>query len=155
VSVGPGSSVFVAVYERTYGPLVRTATAIVGTRSVAEEVVQDAFAAMWRHHEQVANLEAYVRRAVVNGCRSHLRRHSVRLETSGVMPEIPVDDEHHDLVASIRRLKFRQRAVLVMRYYDGLSDGAIAEALAMRPSTVRSTAARALRALKEVLADDE
>jgi RNA polymerase sigma factor (sigma-70 family) len=79
----------------------------------------------------------------------------VRREVGGWTPEPAVTDTHHELTASIARLGFRKRAVLVLRFYDGLPDDEIAAALGMRAATVRSTVARALRELREVLGDDD
>ena len=146
------TTTFGAFYGSTYPQFVRVATAIVGDRGIAEEVVQDAFAATWRLRASVADLAPYVRRAVVNGCRSHLRR---RRDVTGFVVELGTDDVHPELVASIKRLKFQHRAVLVLRYYDGLADEDIARALGIRQATVRSTASRALAALREVLRDDD
>jgi RNA polymerase sigma-70 factor (sigma-E family) len=149
------SAPFVAVYEAAYPRLVRIATAIIGDRGLAEEIVQDAFAATWRQRVHVGDLDAYVRRATINGCRSHMRRHRVRRERTGFVPEVSVADVYPELVASIARLGFRQRTVIILRYYDGLSDDTIAAALGVRPATVRSTAARALQELREVLTNDD
>ena len=143
---------FGAFYEASYPQFVRVATAIVGDRGIAEEVVQDAFAATWRRREAVDDLAPYVRRAVVNGCRSYMRR---RRAITGAVPDSYSSDVHPELLDSLRRLSFRRRAVLVLRYYDGLADDEIAASLGVRRTTVRSTARRALRELKEVLGDDE
>jgi RNA polymerase sigma-70 factor (sigma-E family) len=144
------TTAFGAFYESSYPQLVRVATAIVGDRRVAEEIVQDAFAATWPRRDSVIDLAPYLRRAVVNGCRSHLRR---RRDFPGRVPDIAEVDVHPELVASLKRLNFQQRSVLVLRYYEDLADDEIGRALGIRPNTVRSTASRALAALREVLRD--
>jgi RNA polymerase sigma factor (sigma-70 family) len=100
--------------------------------------------------------DAYIRKMIVNEYLTW-RRRSWRLVLSGVGPAIedrPAPDpatryaEREAIVAELAKLPRRQRAVMVLRYYEGLSDQEIAEVLGCRPGTVRGYASRALAALR-------
>jgi DNA-directed RNA polymerase specialized sigma24 family protein len=109
--------------------VLRFAGVLTGDRGLAEDVVQDVLiraSSRWQAIAQLDRPEAYVRKMVVNEILSW-RRRSWRL-----VPKLPR----------------RQRAVLVLRYYEGLSDLDIAAVLGCRPGTVRGYASRALAALR-------
>ena len=96
--------------------------------------------------------DAYLRTSVVNGCAGILRRRTIeqryrasRLEVAD--SEIP--ERLIDLRAALDRLTARQRLVVVLRYFVDLRDEEIAEALGVRPGTVRSLAHRAIAALRK------
>lgn len=132
-------------------PMVRLATLLVGSPAIAEEVVQDAFAAMSERWDTVDRPDAYLRRSVINGCAGVLRRRTIeqryrdsRLEVAD--DEIP--EQLIDLRTAVDRLTDRQRLVVVLRYFADLRDEEIAEALGVRPGTVRSLAHRAIAALR-------
>jgi RNA polymerase sigma factor (sigma-70 family) len=97
---------------------------------------------------------------VLNGCRSALRRQTVRralvtFQRPAVSAEATVlsGEERQQVMQAVRRLPGRQREVLVLRFYLDLPDEEIARVMGIRPGTVRSAAARGLatlgRALKE------
>jgi RNA polymerase sigma-70 factor (sigma-E family) len=144
------------VYAALWPRLVRTAYAVSGDLGVAEDAVQTAFAKAYRSWRRISRLEApeaYLRRMVVNEVlndpRKARRRHEI---TSDEPPDRPavVDDGHHDdeMWRAISTLPPRQRAVLVLRYYEDLSEHQIAEALGCRPGTVKSQASAALATLR-------
>lgn len=101
----------------------------------------------------------YLRTSVVNGARSKLRRR--RTARAYVPPhEVPRDatsegallaEEHREVLAALRELAPRQREVLVLRYWSGLSEAEIAEALDISRGAVKSTASRALDALEKTM----
>jgi RNA polymerase sigma factor (sigma-70 family) len=97
--------------------------------------------------------QAYVRQIVVNTCRSGAR------VSVGDMPELvqqPATDavDDRELVRqALDRLPSRQREVLLLRYFEDLSEAEIATRLGCAPGTVKSSAARALRALRDMLPD--
>jgi RNA polymerase sigma factor (sigma-70 family) len=100
--------------------------------------------------------EFYVRKMIVNEFLS-ARRRSWRLVPAGsgvdvdrrVAPDHAASHADRDaLLAELGKLPAQQRAVLVLRYYEGHSDGRIAELLGVGPSTVRSYASRALATLR-------
>jgi RNA polymerase sigma-70 factor (sigma-E family) len=142
--------------------LLRLAVLLIGDRATAEDVVQDAFAGLhsrWAELHDVASALAYVRGSVVNGCRMVLRRRSL-MRRIGILGDPPiwsaesaalVREDHREVIEALQRLALRRREVLVLRYYLDLSDAEIAEIMGVSQSTVRSTAARALGALGELL----
>jgi len=152
----------VALYRVHRLPLLRLAVLLTDDRSVAEDVVQDAFVALQRRWSAVdpAAAAGYLRTSVVNGARSVHRRRLVarRYAWVGDLGEGPpadlaalLADEHREVVEALRRLPRRQREVLVLRYWSELSEAEIAEALGVARGTVKSSASRGLAALNEQL----
>ena len=137
-----------ACYTANRLHLVRVAYLITGNRHVAEEIVQDAFLATLRSWTRVRQVKPYVRAAVVNGSRSWLRRRRLERGHAHERPEASVSspDELSDVLG---RLMPRQRAAVVLRYYEGLADAEIAELLGCRAATVRTVIHRALGALRK------
>ncbi|WP_425588292.1 RNA polymerase sigma factor [Streptomyces tremellae] len=148
-----------ALYHHRRLHLVRLALLLVDDLPTAEDVVQDAFAALYRRHgDRLAELddpEAYVRRSVVNGARSVLRRRrTVRAyvpERAGHAPppdeDVLLREEHREVLGALRLLTPRQREVLVLRYWSNLTEAQIADTLGLSRGAVKSTASRALDAL--------
>ncbi|WP_433547772.1 RNA polymerase sigma factor [Streptomyces sp. CA-294286] len=143
--------------------MVRLALFLVDDLHTAEDVVQDAFAAVCRTHGTgLAGLQdpgAYLHTAVVNAARSVLRRRRTARayapphETAGP----PVDEglllaeEHRQVLDALARLTHRQREVLVLRYWSELTEAQIAQTLGLSRGTVKSTASRALDTLEKKL----
>jgi len=127
--------------------LVRLAYLLTSDRFVAEELVQDAFAASERVWATVQDPRSYLRSAVVNRCRSWLRR--ARLERSR-QPERAASVELHadEMWDALGRLSPRRRAAIVLRFYEDLPDDEIARLLGCRPATVRTVVHRALADLR-------
>lgn len=140
------------LYRSQYQRLVRLAFLLTGSNAMAEEIVQDAFIKVRGRLSQVEHPAAYLRVAVVNGSRNHHRRVTVerRLGRAASGPAT-VDDSVEELGDALGRLPERQRAVLVLRYYLGMSEADIAAALGCRPGTVKSLAHRGITALREVI----
>ncbi|ARQ69474.1 RNA polymerase sigma factor [Streptomyces marincola] len=151
------------LYHHSRLDLVRLALFLVDDVPTAEDVVQDAFAALLRRHgpelDAVDAPEAYLRTSVVNAARSVLRR---RRTVRAHVPERPghgpsadeyvlLREEHRTVLHALRRLTRRQREVLVLRYWSGLTEIQIADTLGLSPGTVKSTASRALTALRRHL----
>ena len=134
-------------------PMVRLAALLVGSRAVAEEVVQDAFASVSERWDGLDRPGGYLRTAVVNGCAQVLRRRSVEDRHRPVPVEIPdeIPERLIELRAALDRLTDRQRIVMVLRYFVVVPDDEIARTLDVRPSTVRSLARRALAVLRKEL----
>lgn len=143
--------------------LVRLGAFILGDRPAAEDVVQDVFLRMYQREDRLADLAdplAYLRGAVVNGCRSVLRRRVlIRRHASHDEPYPPLSaeeaallsEDRRQVLAALAKLPARRREVLVLRYYAGLSEAEIATTLGISTGTVKSTAARGLAALARVL----
>ncbi|GAB1644156.1 SigE family RNA polymerase sigma factor [Krasilnikovia sp. MM14-A1259] len=138
--------------------LLRLAYVLTSDTHLAEDVTQMALANVYRHWARVQaarDPDAYVRRVLVNAHLGWHRRRSaterpVAQITGGPVVADPADDvaardRMHRLLAG---LPPRARTVLVLRYYLDLDDAGIAEAMGISASTVRSTAARALAALR-------
>ena len=141
---------FIDLYRTRYLPMVRLAFLLTGSNPLAEEVVQDAFVRVRGALERVDNPAAYLRTTVVNGC-ANLRRRQAVERRHLFHPIVGAEAEGDHLLDALARLPERQRAVLVLRYYEGMSEREIATALACRPGTVKSTAARALAELRKVI----
>ncbi|WP_405925688.1 SigE family RNA polymerase sigma factor [Streptomyces sp. NBC_00035] len=160
---GPDEPGIDEIYSHRRLDLVRLAVLLVDDLPTAEDVVQDVFAALYRRYGQrlagLDNPDAYLRTSVVNTSRSVLRRRrTVRAhvpEREGHAPsaEEPVllREEHGEVIAALHRLTRRQREVLVLRYWSHLSEAQIADTLGLSRGTVKSTASRALAALRRQL----
>jgi RNA polymerase sigma-70 factor (sigma-E family) len=144
--------------------LVRLAILLVDEPTTAEDVVQEAFAGLHRHWSGLRDEYAalgYLRTAVVNGSRSVLRRrrtarayvppHAVNARSAESMAILST--EHQAVVEALSSLPPRQREVLVLRYYGGMSEAEIAESAGISRGAVKSTASRALATVAKVIAD--
>lgn len=168
----------VALYREHYAGLCRLAAMLLGDATAAEEVVQEAFLrtfAGWRRIRQPDRARWYLRAAVVNLCRSRARRRVS--EDRGNRQAVTGDPEgpgvfagpHGDgatvaaatehvgdavtVLAAVRALPPRQRAAVVLRYYEDLSEADIAATLGCAPGTVKSQLAKARAALQRSLDD--
>ncbi|MFC7591660.1 SigE family RNA polymerase sigma factor [Nonomuraea antimicrobica] len=154
-----------SIFAEHHVGLVRLALIMVGDQASAEDVVQEAFArahAGWGKIRDADKALAYVRSAVLNGCRSVLRRRAMVFRRA-VPYEPPVwsaesaallGEERREVLLALHRLPRRQREALTLRYYFDLSDQEIAEAMRVGASTVRSTITRGLAALGRMLGED-
>jgi len=136
--------------------LVRLAFGLTGDRWMAEDIAQTALAkayVAWRRVSRADDPDAYLRRILVNTSNRRFRRRRVT-EQPGDPPETAVDgpaelvSERAALLAALRQLPPRQRAVVVLRYWEDLTDAQIAAALGCSPGTVRSQLSRALAKLR-------
>ncbi|MEU6818087.1 SigE family RNA polymerase sigma factor [Streptomyces sp. NPDC046860] len=146
--------------------MVRLAAFLVDDLPTAEDVVQDAFAAVCRRHgerlDDLQDAHAYLHTAVVNAARSVLRRRRTARayvpphQGPGAAVDEPLllAEEHRQVIDALARLSGRQREVLVLRYWSDLSEAQIAETLGVSRGTVKSTASRALAALEKLLEGD-
>jgi RNA polymerase sigma factor (sigma-70 family) len=135
-------------YQRDYGALTRVAFVLLGSRHEAEEVVQEAFIALRPRWAEVANPGGYLRQSVVNGAYGVLRRRAV---AERHIVDAPPDGQPEQLVELrdlVLTLPWRQRAAIVLRYVDDLTDDDIAAALGCRRATVRSLVARGLASIR-------
>jgi RNA polymerase sigma-70 factor (sigma-E family) len=142
----------------------RTAYLLSGDWHRADDLAQTAFVALhrqWRKIRDRGALDAYVRRTLVRAMIDETRRPWRRERFVAELPEVTQPDaEIGDTVATrsalldgLRRVPPRQRAVLVLRFLDGLDVAATAEALKCSEGTVKSQTARGLSTLREVLGD--
>lgn len=134
------------------GPaLWRTAYLLTGDRQLAEDLVQLALDKTWKRFERVDSYEAYVRRTMLHAQhRAWRRRWRGEVSTADLpdtaAPAAAVPDP--DLMAALARLPERQRAVVVLRYFDGLTEAETATALGLAVGTVKAHHSRALAALR-------
>lgn len=139
------------LYRREYDPMVRLARGLVDTTEFAEEVVQEAFAKVLDRWDRLNHPGAYLRTAVVNGARSELRKREVRRRI-GLRPFIPPQPEEQDyLLDALDQLSPRQRTVLVLKFYADMTEKEIAQAMGVRPGTVKSATSRGLAELRKVV----
>ncbi len=139
--------------------LLRTASLLCGARSDAEDILQTALEKAYRHWGRLsadADPEPYVRRILVNLTVSRARRWRVLREVQMPSPpEVPSASETANvelrgvLIDELRRLGPRQRAVLVLRYWEDMSEADTAKMLGCSVGTVKSQAARGLARLRE------
>jgi len=153
-----------ALYQHHAVGLIRLAYLMLGDRAGAEDAVQDAFCGLYRHWDRLADRDralAYVRSSVLNGCRSALRRRTTgrRLLTAYQPPTASAEaavlglEERQEVMRAVQRLPGRQREALVLRFYLDLPEREIARLMGLRPSSVRSATARALKALGHALGE--
>jgi RNA polymerase sigma-70 factor (sigma-E family) len=143
--------------------LHRTAYLLCGDWHLAQDLVQETLARTflnWGRVESARSPDAYVWRILLNQVKSRGRRRSGK--------ESPVEDPEHspipdgaqdradraELMAAIKRLPSRQRAALVFRYFEQLSEAETAEALGCSVGNVKSQTSRALRSLRHIITSE-
>ena len=157
---------FVADMFRAEGTsLVRLARLFVDDRNAAEDLVQEAFirlARSARRIEDPARAPAYLRSIVLNLARDHNRRGLVSLRhrspvgdaNAGADDELAVREDQRQVLDALRDLPARQRACLVLRYYDELGIDDIATTLGVSRNSVKTHLRRGLAALEARLTAD-
>jgi RNA polymerase sigma-70 factor (sigma-E family) len=142
--------------------LLRTAYLIVWEEAEAEDLVQECLLKVARRWPRIRRMEqprAYARRILVNlavdGSRGRARRRSeldagASTSPSAIDPLLAVDTRA-ELLQMLGQLPARQRAVLVLRYFNDLTETQVAEVLGCSPGTVKSSASRGLARLREAL----
>ena len=151
-----GFTQFVEVRQRG---LLRTAWLLTGDWALAEDLAQTALARSWPRWERIRRRddpEIYVRRVMVNTWASWSRRRWRGERPSGTVPDgqgpgdmAPEVAVRMAVRAALGSLTARQRAVLVLRVFDDLSEAQVAQVLGCAVGTVKSTMARALARLRE------
>lgn len=153
-----------ALFDRHYAPMCRLAYVILGDAQLAEEIVMDSLVKMftgWGRIRDLDNVEAYLRRAVVNMCRSKIRRKVIEARVNATVHHrderrVPDwDPERHEtnrlVWQAVRSLPERQRACVVLRYFEDLPEAEIAEALDCSTGTVKSQLFKARAKLERSL----
>jgi len=155
--------------ESRAAALHRSAYLLCGDWHLAQDLVQEALAKAYRHWGRIVRAdspEAYVRRMVVNEANRHWRRHSHRESLADTRHDRPVPDgvtpdASDDIVRqagifqALLALPARQRATVVLRYLDGLTERETAAALNCSEGTVKSQTSRALATLKSYLTRED
>jgi RNA polymerase sigma-70 factor (sigma-E family) len=140
--------------------LARTAYLIVGDEHRAEDVLQTALAetyVRWRHIRRPEAAEAYVRKAIVTTNAAWWRRRASRELVHDTLPEGINSDradelaDRHTMLPMLRQLSPRQRAVIVLRFFDDLSEADTAELLGCSVGSVKQHTARGLDRLRGLM----
>lgn len=163
MSTAPSFEEFVAARGRA---LWRSAWLLTGDAHLAEDLVQTALVKVWRRWDSVSgapgSLDAYVRRALVTTYTDWWRRRWTAEVPTGRLPDDTASGrdltlERRDVLAALALLPRGQRAVIVLRFFDDLTEAQTAAALGISIGTVKSQAARALRTLRAspILEGDE
>lgn len=142
--------------------LVRTAYLLTGDTQIAEDLVQNALASLlasWRRLPDVNNMDAYVYTALVNARRRWWRRRWHGEIPTERLPDVAAAEDHtarferhEDMLAVLGTLPNRQRQVLVLRYFEDLTEAQTAQILRCSIGTVKSQAARGLAKMRTALA---
>lgn len=158
------------LYHAHWHRLVRLAWLLLRDQRSAEDVVQDAFVAThrsWASIRDGGRVVGYLQTAVVNGCRS-VQRHNVVVDRQNARDAAAADApgrnalgsaethvlegaERDTVIDALRTLPTRQREVLVLRYYGGLSEAQIAHSLEISPGAVKTHAHRGLTTLRHAI----
>jgi RNA polymerase sigma-70 factor (sigma-E family) len=140
--------------------LFRTAYLLVGDHSLAEDLVQTAMVKTYTAWSSVRDLHAapgFARTTLVNTAASWFRKRSWRNEVpTDTVPEDHLETDHSlrpTVLDALARLPPRQRAVVVLRYYDDYSVADTARALSVSEGTVKSQTSKALETLRRLLGE--
>jgi RNA polymerase sigma-70 factor (sigma-E family) len=140
--------------------LLGTAYLLTGDRGLAEDLLQATLLQVYRHWSRIVaagDPERYVRRVLANQRISWWRRRRVSESATDALPEQPVPDaaaglaERDEMWRALQHLPARVRAVLVLRYWEDLSEAETARVLGCSVGTVKSQSSRGIRRLREVL----
>lgn len=150
------------LFDENYAGLRKLAFALVGDAGAAEDVAQEAFVrlyASWRRLDRIDHPPSFLRRIVVNECRSRGRRMAVRERVDPLLRgpssvEQPDVALQLDVWTALASLPHRQRMCVVLRYLEDLADGDIAELMGCSVGTVKSQLHKARRVLAPLLRDE-
>jgi RNA polymerase sigma-70 factor (sigma-E family) len=151
---------FAEFAEARGATLFRTAYLMVGDHQLAQDLVQEALVKTllaWPRLSDRGNLDAYVRRIIVTTCISWRRRRAFHERPLQALPEQegldPADSvvTHDAVVVALAALPPRQRAAIVLRYYQDLTEAQAAEAMGCSVGAVKSQVSVGLRRLRDTL----
>ena len=155
-----------ALYQAHALGLVRLAVLMVGDQPTAEDVVQDAFLALYRRWAALKDTDralSYVRASVLNGCRMV---HRAKSRHDGIALSAPqaiesaeatalLGEASREVLAALRRLPARQREAVVLRYYLDMTEEEAAQAMRVSRGTVKSATSRGRAALARLLKEEQ
>lgn len=161
VRAGVDERSFATVFDAHQRQAVRLAYLLCGDHHQAEDIVADAFVKVWKQWSKgrVDNVGAYLRRAVVNETNSKLRRRylergEAQRRTGDDRGVRRIDDDAADrdqMYQALLRLPQKQRAAIILRYYEDLTEAETAEALGVSLGTVKSNVSRGMDRLRQLL----
>jgi RNA polymerase sigma-70 factor (sigma-E family) len=156
-----------ALFEAHALGLVKLAKVMLGDQSIAEDVVQDAFAGIYRRWSSLQDRDkalGYLRNSVLNGCRTAHRSRTRRDRALLLVPDAGgivsaeesalVGEANREVLAALRTLPARQREAVVLRHYLGLSEEQAAQAMNVSKGTIKSATSRGLSNLARILKED-
>jgi len=156
-----------ALFEAHALGLVKLAKVMLGDQSIAEDVVQDAFAGVYRRWASLQDRDkalGYLRNSVLNGCRtahrSRTRRDRALLLAADVHGIVSAEESalvgeaNREVLAALRALPARQREAVVLRHYLGLTEEQAAQAMKVARGTVKSATSRGLSTLARILKEE-
>lgn len=152
---------FTAFVDARGSDLLRTAVLLTGSRHAGEDLLQVVLVKAVRRWPSITgDPAAYLRRVLATTAVDQSRRRRWREVSRSDVPEVATRDtevveDRDQVLRALRHLPPRQRAVLVLRYYADLSEVETASQLGMSVGTVKSTASRAIAALRTTLPDRE
>jgi RNA polymerase sigma-70 factor (sigma-E family) len=154
----------VGLFAQHYGGLCRLATLLIGDAAAAEEIVSEAFLrtfAGWWRIRRPEQAQWYLRRTVVNLCRSRQRRGRVEDRSNRITwaaereaTEPGPGDEARSVLDAVAALPRRQREAVVLRYYEDLTEAEVAAALGCSLGTAKSQLSKARQSLGRQLAPE-
>jgi len=150
------------LFDLYYTRMLRVAVVLVGDLATAEDVVQDALLALYTSWSRVRDKDdavGYLHRSVVNGARSRLRRRAVALRLRPLRPPDAISAEDAalsalmsgPLITAMAALPRREREAVLFRHYLDRSEQQTADALGLRPGSVKGYASRGLAKLRAAL----
>jgi len=149
-----------ALFSSAYPDLLRFAYLVSGDRTVAEDLVQDAFVRVWRAGGRIesADAGAYARRAIVNLSRSRFRRSLVERRRLPALVDRSVQGAHDpgdrdEMWAAVLTLSPRERSCVALRFYEDLTEVQTAAALGISVGAVKKMMDRAMKKLRASLTD--
>jgi RNA polymerase sigma-70 factor (sigma-E family) len=155
-----GDHSMAALFERHAPSALRLAYLLTGDRQVAEDLVQDAFVKMfrrWRDLRDPGAFDAYLKKTVVNLARSGFRRkrleraHLERERRVAPVQQVSGIEDREQLLNALAKLPPRQRAAVVLRHLEDLSEQQTAHVLDCSVSAVKSASSRGIAKLREEL----
>jgi DNA-directed RNA polymerase specialized sigma24 family protein len=144
---------FASFYEERYAAALRTAFLLVGSRARAEDVVQEAFVALFRHWDEVEYPWSYLCTTMIRLARESGRRERRRQAVETLGRPGP-QEAPPELLASLDRLKPDHRAAIVLRFYLDFADEEAAHVLGCSRSTIRTWIRRGFKQLRKDLSDE-
>lgn len=152
----PRPTAFDDFYRAHYESLVRLGFLLTFSEDVARDLVHDVFVRVYRRFDGLEDPLPYLRRSVVNASRSWHRRRRLERAQSNAAERVPdVVFEADELFDVLARLPARQRAAIVLRFYEQMSDNEIAALLHCRPGTVASLVHRGCARLRGAITESD
>ncbi|MGH2808013.1 MAG: RNA polymerase sigma factor [Actinomycetota bacterium] len=153
------------LYAEHAAPALRFAFLLVGDAHLAEDLVQDAFLRMFgrfRHLRDPDAFGSYLNRTIVNLSRDYFRRRALEAkhleaERDAAPPTTSLPDvaQHRVLIAALQTLPVRQRAAVIMRHHQDLSERQVADALECSLGAAKALIARGMEKLRKELEENE